>query len=61
MAALMYVLLAVGYGLSVWSLARQRRYTPLERLRTTRPPASASRAQRTPAPVTRRSQAAAGY
>ena len=25
MAALLYVLLAVGYGLSVWSLARQRR------------------------------------
>jgi hypothetical protein len=28
MAALLYVLLAVGYGLSVWLLARQRRVIP---------------------------------
>ena len=36
MASLMYVLLAVGYGLSVWSLARQRRYTPRVPLTTLR-------------------------
>jgi hypothetical protein len=58
MAALLYVLLAVGYGLSVWSLARQRRYTPLDRLTPARP-ASASRTQLSRASVTRRSPAAA--
>ena len=39
MAALMYGLLMVGYALSVWSLVRQRRFTPpCERL-AQKPPA----------------------
>jgi hypothetical protein len=58
MAALTYVLLAVGYGLSVWSLARQRHYAPLDRF-IPRCPASASRTQPASVEVTGRSHAAA--
>ena len=58
MAVLLYVLLAVGYGLSVWSLVRQRRHTPPDRFTPVRP-ASASRTQLSRASVTRRSHAAA--
>lgn len=43
MAALMYVLLSVGYGLSVWSLARQRRYTAPYDTLTARHQAATSR------------------
>lgn len=58
MAALLYVLLAVAYGVSVCSLARQRRDTPLGRLIPRRPP-KASLAPLTSASVTGRSHAPA--